>query len=482
MANKRHPAFEKNRFARIIIAISIAIAIIYLIFTGIFLPVILREVSPHSEPHQLFNGGMCFLLALDFGFRLLFQEIPAQEVKPYILLPVPKKALIQCFLIRSALGTQNLYWMAMLLPFAGIAIFPAHGISGVAGFLIGYWLLFLINNYWYLLCRTLMNQHIGFALLPVLLYGGSLVLTGLLPENALPAFCMQLGGSFITWNLLYWLIPLAVLAILYRINLALQQHYIYLELSKTEKAQKLLLDYSFLERWGETGEYMRLEIKLQSRNRNIRKIFVINFILMIFYAWLLCIYSTGENDFLIRFFCIFNFAILGVTTLVKIMNAEGNYLDGLLCRKESILSLLKAKYYLYTILLIVPLLLTIPSILLGNVTWLMALACLFMTSGPIYALLFQMAVYNNQTASLNNIVIGKDINNRYQALVAAIATLSPILLYYLFTWIFGETTGLIILLLAGIVITCLHPLWLRNIYQRFMKRRYINIEGFRNTR
>jgi hypothetical protein len=43
----------------------------------------------------------------------------------------------------------------------------------------------------------------------------------------------------------------------------------------------------------------------------------------------------------------------------------------------------------------------------------------------------------------------------------------------------NETTALLIILAIGLGFTLTHPLWLRNIYKRFMKRRYENMEGFR---
>jgi gamma-glutamylcysteine synthetase len=34
----------------------------------------------------------------------------------------------------------------------------------------------------------------------------------------------------------------------------------------------------------------------------------------------------------------------------------------------------------------------------------------------------------------------------------------------------------------GIIGIALEPLWMRNIYNRFMARRYANMDGFRNSR
>lgn len=56
------------------------------------------------------------------------------------------------------------------------------------------------------------------------------------------------------------------------------------------------------------------------------------------------------------------------------MSFEGNYIDGLMSRKESIMSLLKAKYYTYSIGEIIPFILMIPAIIMNKLTLLGAFA------------------------------------------------------------------------------------------------------------
>ena len=58
----------------------------------------------------------------------------------------------------------------------------------------------------------------------------------------------------------------------------------------------------------------------------------------------------------------------------------------------------------------------------------------------------------------------------------------PVALSLLFTNIFDEAIGYYILIAIGLAFTLTHNIWLRNIYQRFMERRYENLEGFRATR
>lgn len=55
-----------------------------------------------------------------------------------------------------------------------------------------------------------------------------------------------------------------------------------------------------------------------------------------------------------NFITVYNFAIFGILFLLQIMSYEGNYIDGLMSRKESIYTLLRAKYILYSIGILIP--------------------------------------------------------------------------------------------------------------------------------
>ena len=118
------------------------------------------------------NSGLIFILALDFLLRLPFLKTPTQEVKPYLLLPIKRSRLIDFLLLRSGLNSFNLLWLFLFVPFAIITVTKFYGIGGVLTYCIGIWLLIVFNNYWYLLCRTLMDERIWWVLLPIVVYGG----------------------------------------------------------------------------------------------------------------------------------------------------------------------------------------------------------------------------------------------------------------------------------------------------------------------
>ena len=165
------------------------------------------------------------------------------------------------------------------------------------------------------------------------------------------------------------------------------------------------------------------------------------------------------------------------------MGPEGNYIDLLMVHQNNIYTLLKAKYYFYCMVLALPLLILLAPIFTGKFSVLMVLAYLFTTSGTNYFLLFQLAVYNKQSLPLNEKVTGKgNFENTLQLVIEAVVFIVPTFIATVLSLFLGDTIAYTILLVVGILFTVSHPIWLRNIYQRMMTRKYQNMEGFHATR
>jgi hypothetical protein len=113
----------------------------------------------------------------------------------------------------------------------------------------------------------------------------------------------------------------------------------------------------------------------------------------------------------------------------------------------------------------------------------MMLANLLLSSGFMYFTLFQLAVYNKQTFPLNQKLTGKDhVEHGMQMIIQMLAMFSPLVLVAALVLLFNETTAYLVLGTIGLIMTLAHPLWLRHIYVRLMKRKYENLEGFHASR
>lgn len=481
LSARRNPMFEKNRFAKVFVYIGIAFWACYLIFFGFTLAQNLGNGG--HEAYQTINSGLIFILALDFLLRFPFLQTPTQEVKPYLLLPVHKQRIIDFLLIRSGLSLYNLFWGFFFVPFACISLFRFFGITGIICYLFGIWLLFVINNYWFMLCRTLMNIHMLWTLLPVMAYG-IISAVFFIPKNKfIENLFIDLGDGYIKFNPLVLLATFLIIALLWKLNSHIMSRQIYKELNKVDDTSiKHLSEYRFLDRYGTLGDFMRLELKLLFRNR-VPKISVRNILLIsIFFAGSMS-FTPAYNDHFGRIFVTtYSFCSVGVTLLLKLMSFEGNYIDGLMTRKECILTLLRAKYILSCAYLLIPLLILIPAIVQNKVSILFILSMAFFTAGPIYFTLFQTAIYNTQTTPLNRKLAQRQSATGIQWIVSTISLALPLTLYTFLENVYNNNYADLILLIIGLGFTITSNLWLRNIYKRFMKRRYVNIESFHDSR
>ena len=481
LADKRHPMYDKSRFARLWMYLGAVFWAGYLIFFGTMFAFGFEGGS--VEPYHVLNSGLAFVLALDFLLRFPFQRTPTQEVKPYLLLPVRRNRLIDFLLVRSGLSGFNFIWLFLFVPFALITVTKFYGLWGVLTYCAGIWLLMLLNNYWFLLCRTLMGERVWWALLPLAVYAG-LAVGMFLPEES-PVFdwFRDLGEGFITGNGWVFLGLLAAIALLWFVDSRVIRRMIYDELNKTEDSTvqvSKLSEYKFLDRYGMTGEYMRLELKLMLRNKMCRKsLFSIIIVIVLFSAMI----SFSDIYRLNDFWVMYNYVIVSLLAFSTLMGYEGNYMDGLMTRRESVFSLLRAKYVLYSLVLLLPFLLMLPGVATGKLSLLQIAAWGLFTAGPLNFGFFWVAVYNNRTVDLNAKMTGRNnAGTGLQQIASFGAFALPWAVYLPLQILFDETVAYWGLIVLGLGFILTSRLWIGFVYRRLMRRRYQNMEGFRDSR
>lgn len=481
LAARRHPMYEKNKFGKIFAYAMSIFWIGYLIFFGTFFAFAMDGSA--IEPYHILNKGLLIFMILDFVIRFIFQKTPTQEMKPYLLLPVKRNKLIDFLLLRSGLSGFNFLWLFLFVPFALFTVTRYYWFTGVIAYCLGIYLLMVFNNYWYLLCRTLMNERIWWILMPIIVYAilGAIEF-GL--DHPISTFTMNLGDAFIEGNILSYLGVIAAIACMWLINRKIMSGLVYSEVNRVEDTKiKNVSEYKFLERYGEIGEYFRLELKMLLRNKRCKSSLRTIAIIVIFFSAVLSFSEMYDSEFFKGFIAVYSFVSFGTVILTQIMSYEGSYLDGLMTRKESIYTLLKAKYYFYSLLVLIPFILLIPAMIIGKITLLTSVTLIFFTTGFVYFMLFQMAVYNNKTVPLNEGLTGRQASGTgFQSLVSFASFGIPMILYFSLNSVFGETIGQWILMIIGLAFTLTSHIWIKNIYKRFMQRRYVNMEGFRDTK
>ena len=482
LSEKRHPMFEANQYGKLFGYIAIAIFAIEFIALGTFLGWL---AAKEDIPEMLFYV-MFFLLIIDFGMRFMTQQTPLMLVKPYLLTPISKYSAIECFLISQMLDLGNLVWMSIFLPYVFIVWCGGITTWAALGMLFLLHLMVVVNSQWYLLVRTLINQSMWWWALPAVVYGSLVLPFFVLPEHILDKVMDFIGDALEGYAFSWWSFAFFALlcTILFLINRCLQMRLIYDEISKNEKTKlKHVSEFKALNRFGQIGEYLKLEIKSTMRNKAIRSRFIQGVCIIMFFSLMIAFGSVYNSSFERNFWCLYAFIFFGSVNLIKVMCPEGNFIDMLMVHEENILTLLRAKYYFYCAMLILPFLFCLIPVFTGKYSILMVLAYLLTATGPVYCMLFQMAVYNKTTLPLNDKITGKNqMENKWQAIVSMIGFFAPVLLVMLLQAIFSDDVAYLVLIVIGLAFTLTEPYWMRNIYRRMMLRRYENLEGFHTTR
>lgn len=483
LKERRNPMFERNRFVKYLMYFMMIYYAGCLIMLGVSLPMPMSMVY-HGDVagFHVLDGWFFVLLIADFWLRFIVQDTPANQTRPYSLLPISRKFLLRRYMCRAGLSLGNLFWGFFLVPFGILSVVPNLGIMAFIGWLIGWWLLFVLNSYFYLLIRALCTRKMWWIIVPILLHVGTILLVILPEKNVLDMPCTNFMYGFALLNVLPFLAMLGLIALFFTINVWVQGSIIYDEVGKKEEVVvNNSSQMSFLNRFGIVGEYIKLEIKMRLRNRLIKVQFLTLIGCMIALSALQYFTDIYDGVFMTSFICLYDYLVPGMATLVTIMCHEGNYMDLLMSRKESIIDLLTAKYYFNSALLMLPFCMLLPLMLSGKITVWMNLGYFFFTIGVLYPIMFQMAAYNKETLQLNA-KLGARNSNGTQNIVTLTIMFLPIGFERLCVSILGDPIGYIVLIALGAIGIVTHRKWLRFTYKQFMKRRYTNMEGFRATR
>lgn len=485
LSEKRSLSYEQNRTAMVLGYIMLGFGAMYLMFLSVMFALIAND-SETVMPFELFFGLSPFILILDFYGRFVGQQTPSQLTKPYLLLPLPRYACVESFLISSIITPNNLMWQFLTVPFAIMSIVFSYGFWYAVAFVLGFQILILINSQHYMLWRTLATRSVLWQVCPVIIYAASFlpwIITG--DFMAEFNFFGALGKGLSLGNPLWWLGVLVLLAGFLYLNREIQYRYTYADTTGTkEKNLRTVSEFSQLDRFGQVGEYLKLEIKSIMRNKNMRNSFIYAVVFTVILSALIAYTEVYDGAFMSKFWIVYIFVLNGAMLLTKVMGAEGNYIDCLMVHHENILQLLHAKYYFYCSLLVLPLLIMLPTVFMGKYTLLMLVSMAFFAAGPVYCSMMQLAVYNKQTIPLNSKLVSKGNveTNWFAVIMELVVMFLPIIMLSVLQLFFSETVTYIVMLLIGLSFILTRNLWMRNIYTRFMARRYENMESFRATR
>jgi len=485
-AFRRNPMFERNLGVKIFMFCMFGILAGEFLMLGFVLDSILLEIGEYEQAIDTFNSILLYVLVLDFTVKFFLKSNQSMQIAPYLSMPVKRNTLFNFLLQKEFSSFWNFYFMFLIIPFAFKAITPNYGFISVVLYILFFYILCVVNSLIVSFANNLTKRsawfYIPIAALVILPFVSPV--TGKLD---LGEYMQKFGELVLTNKFIVWNGIIGLLIVFWIINRLQMRDGLYREL-QGEKAEKIssFSRLSFLDQFGDIGEFIQLEIKMLLRSKRLKQqtLFAsgLLFSIYVFFLYSPQTASNPSSEFILLLYGMVTVGMLGIIMGQYLFTSESSFFDGMMARNLSIRNMLKSKYLLYTsFALVITILLLIP-VFHGKLKLLLLIANLFYVTGPVFFMIFQNAVYNKTFFDLfdKGMMNWKGQSGSMVALTM-ITMFLPVIIVLIIIGFFGQETAYWFMIIIGIAFTCTSQLWLQWTYNRFLKRRYKNMEGFRTN-
>ena len=294
----RNPQFGANLAMKILAAFGMAY--FSLMFVGMpFLLYYYAKQKMHVDPLTLFCKFFVYYWAFDLVIRYFIQQMPTQNIKPFLTTGLTKKILVKYTILKTVFNFFNWGNLLFLLPFAGLLIFDGgYPVISVLMFLVGIQAIFYFNNFLNILLNG--KDAVVYAVFGIMISLGLLEYFKIIQLSAVSQVLFysfyDIPGVF----LIPVFMALGTMYLCYRFifdNFYLDKG---LELKKAEGKTE---NIEFLNRYGAMGTFINNDIRLLKRSKAAKSAVVASF-LFLFYG--LLVFTKGyENSFMQLFTGIF---------------------------------------------------------------------------------------------------------------------------------------------------------------------------------
>ena len=295
------------------------------------------------NPIEISSKYFIYLWALDLVGRFMVQQMPTNNIKPYLTLNITKKQLVKFSIIKTFLSFFNWTYILIFLPFFVLMLIFGYPPFQSLSWIIALWAILILNNFLNIIFHG--NKTLMFLIL------GSVALLGYLEYYRIfeiSAYSEPIFSAFYHFPGLT-IVPLLVLsaAIWYAYRLIYNTFYLDAGL-KEKEAVAMNENIDFLDKFGVLGSFLKNDIRLILRNKYPRQVLLTG-VLFLFYG--LLIYAS-ESYQSIWFKFLAGLLITGgfaLTFGAKVPSWDSSYYSLMLTQNVPYKTYLEAKWWLMVV-------------------------------------------------------------------------------------------------------------------------------------
>ena len=451
------------------------------LFLGFALPDIMTKGFPNVDPVSKLNSFLLGYFAIEQIIRQLMQKLPTVSFKSFLLLNIRRSKIVNYLIVRSLINFFNILPLFLLVPLAFNLVGASHSGLATASWILAIFILVFSNHFLaiYLKWRFNEAQYGFFILLASLVALFGVNYYGIVDLSGALGRLLDLVLIYPALSLLFIVLPV----LLYGLNFRFLISRMFLNLfSGTQKEEKVS-DYSWLNKMGETGRFIALELRLIWRNKRPRSLAMMT---VIFLGYGLVIYRSEVGKELPEF--VF---ILGGIILVGMFSISygqffpawhSNYFSMLMCQRLKMKQFLQSFYMLVTVVSVSCYFITLPYALIHSKVIYTHLAMLLYNLGVNIPILFFIGLFSKKRLDLNqSSVINYQGLGASQWLAGLPMVLGPIGLFYLFKFAFGVTGAYIGLGVMGMMGLLFHSVIIDFFSKQYLKKKHQLIQNYKNS-
>ena len=432
----------------------------------------------HIDPLLFISKFLIYWLIADLFLRYFFQQMPTQNIKPFLTMNISKKTLVNYMISKTFLSFFSWAGLFIYLPLLGILLYNGYSVWGSFSWVLAVIILsFSIN-----LINILLNGKD----LAIWIIGGLLVLAGGLDYYNIIVLSSASEKFFMMfYNHWYSIaIPIVIFGLLYGFCRKFIYDNFYLdkglemkqEVGKTENIQ-------FLNKYGVLGTFINNDIRMIKRSKAAKSIALGSF-LFLFYGLLLFsspAYKTAYMQLFMGLFVTGGFLFLFGQ---RVPSFDSSYYPLMMTLNVPYKEYLKAKWWMIVSAVAVSMVLAVGYAFVSWDLYFTFLAAGLYNVGVNSQVVLLSGAYNKNPVDLNarGKSIGKKNNFSFKNIILMLPQMVlPMAVFGVMKHFFGTTAAVASLGVLGLIGFFLREKFFDFIVKLYKKEKYSTIKAFKGN-
>lgn len=433
----------------------------------------------NADPLQIFCKFFIYYWAFDLIVRYFVQQMPTQNIKPFLTIGITKKKLVNYTMLKILTNFFNWGNLLFLIPFAGLLLFDG-GYSSISVllFTLSIFFVFYGNNF----LNILLN---GKDWVVFVVFGAMTILAALDYYHVLSLSALSAKVFYLFYtmpNLI--VVPLLITCVLG--YLAYRQIYDNFYLDKgleLKKAVGKTENIEFLNRYGVLGTFINNDIRLLRRSKAAKSA-VIAGVAFLFYG-LLVFNRAYQNDFMQLFCGIFATGGFMMMFGQRVPAWDSSYYPLMMTQNVPYKEYLRAKWSLVILAILVSMILCTGYLFVSLDFYLTVVAAGLYNLGVNSYITLLAGAFNKKPIDLNSSSKsfsggGNNFNMKIMLLLIP-QLVVPVVVFGTSKYFFGIYGAVLSLAILGIVGFLLRDKIFDKIVRIYRTQKYSTIEAFKKT-